>query len=219
MKKLFAILGMITCMIGLCACGQETRQMSAEEQELLERDEQLVQQFDMVISQGALEEFESQPALYAGLSGWQDAMKDIGTFEGTNGGTAVINDDEIVASINVLGSEHNATVEIVYDPATGMLEAITTNVTYSLGEIMMKALMNTVIGMGTVFVVLILISLIISCFTLISKFEGRKQKKAAESSAGVSAQPAPVAVQPTVQEELSDDTELGGSDCGSDCGI
>ncbi len=207
MKKIFAILGMITCMIGLCACGQETRQMSEEEQSLVARDEALIQDMNSVVSEGAVEQLADQPEIYAGLLGWQDALEDIGEFEGTNGGTAVVNDEEIYAEINVLGSSHNAVVEVVYDPATGMLEAITTNVTYSLGEIMMKALMNTVIGMGTVFVVLILISLIISSFTLISKIEGRK-KKAAENPAGANVQPAPAAVQPAAQEELSDDTEL-----------
>lgn len=207
MKKIFAILGMITCMVGLCACGQDTRQLSEEEQNLVARDEALIQDMNSVVSEGAVEQLANQPEVYAGLIGWQDALEDIGEFEGTDGGTAVVSEEEIYAEINVLGSSHNAVVEVVYDPATGMLEAITTNVTYSLGEIMMKALMNTVIGMGTVFVVLILISLIISCFTLVSKIEGRK-KKAAENPAGTNAQPAPAAVQPAVQEELSDDTEL-----------
>lgn len=207
MKKIFAILGMITCMVGLCACGQDTRQLSEEEQNLVARDEALIQDMNSVVSEGAVEQLANQPEVYAGLIGWQDALEDIGEFEGTDGGTAVVSEEEIYAEINVLGSSHNAVVEVVYDPATGMLEAITTNVTYSLGEIMMKALMNTVIGMGTVFVVLILISLIISCFTLVSKIEGRK-KKAAENPAGTNVQPAPAAVQPAVQEELSDDTEL-----------
>lgn len=207
MKKIFAILGMITCMVGLCACGQDTRQLSEEEQNLVARDEALIHDMNSVVSEGAVEQLANQPEVYAGLIGWQDALEDIGEFEGTDGGTAVVSEEEIYAEINVLGSSHNAVVEVVYDPATGMLEAITTNVTYSLGEIMMKALMNTVIGMGTVFVVLILISLIISCFTLVSKIEGRK-KKAAENPAGTNVQPAPAAVQPAVQEELSDDTEL-----------
>lgn len=208
MKKIFAILGMITCMAGLCACGQETGQMSAEEQNLLKNSEMMVQYFNEAVSEGAVEEFAEQPVIYAGLLGLKDAMTDIGEFEGTNGGTAVVNDDELLAEVNVLGSSHNAVIEFVCDPETGAIQAITTNVTYSLGEIMMKALMNTVIGMGTVFVVLILISLIISCFTLISKIEDRK-KKAVESAAGSNvAQPAPAAAAPAAQEELSDDTEL-----------
>ena len=68
---------------------------------------------------------------------------------------------------------------------------------------MFKALMNTVIGMGTVFAVLILISLIISCFTLISKFESKQKKKEEPAPAA-----APVVEQIAAKEELSDDTEL-----------
>lgn len=69
---------------------------------------------------------------------------------------------------------------------------------------MAKAGMNTVIGMGTVFVVLILISLIISCFTLVSKFEAKQKKE--EPAAAAAA--APVVEQIAAKEELSDDTEL-----------
>ena len=58
--------------------------------------------------------------------------------------------------------------------------------------------------MGTVFVVLILISLIISCFSLISKLEGKQKKE--EPAAAVAA--SPVVEQTSAKEELSDDTEL-----------
>lgn len=208
MKKLFAILGMITCMIGLCACGQsETEAGDAETANLVEFGETMVQNIDNTVKQGMIENYASQPEIYAGLLGWKDALDDIGTFEGTDGGTAVVNDEEMIININVLGSDHKATVEIIVDAATGACVGITTNVTYSLGEIMLKALMNTVIGMGTVFIVLILISLIISCFTLVSKMENKKQKSEASASAG-SVQSDPVVTQIAQKEELSDDTEL-----------
>ena len=67
---------------------------------------------------------------------------------------------------------------------------------------MLKAFLNTVIGMGTVFAVLILISLIISCFTLISKLESKPKKE--EPAPAES----PVVQQIAAKEELSDDTEL-----------
>lgn len=67
--------------------------------------------------------------------------------------------------------------------------------------------MNTLIGMGTVFVVLILISLIISAFGVIPKIEAKL--KAREKQQIPAARPVPAAA-PVVQveEELSDDTEL-----------
>lgn len=208
MKKLFAILGMITCMAGLCACGGEEKAAPANEESMVQFGEQIVEQMDMVVSQGTVENYAGQPALYAGLKGWESALDDIGTFDRTEGGTAEATDDGMAIRINVIGSSHNATVEIVLDGSTGDFAGITTNVDYSLGEIMEKAGMNTLIGMGTVFVILILISLIISSFTLISKIEENKRRKADAAAASSSAaQPAP-AIAPAAEEELADDTEL-----------
>ena len=136
-------------------------------------------------------------------NGWESALKDIGTYEGVSGGSVSFMDDEVAININVLGSSHDADVEIVLDDALATYIGITTNVHYSTGEIMAKAGMNTLIGMGTVFAVLILISLIISCFTFISKFE--KQKKQEAPAPAVAA---PVVEQTAANEELSDDTEL-----------
>ena len=205
MKKLLAILGMITCMVGLCACGQEEA-ADPNEASMLQFGEATLENIDEIVNENAVEQYASDEVIYAGLLGWKDALKDIGTFEVTAGGSAHTTDEEMVISVEVLGSSHNATVEFVVDAATGAFTGITTNVKYSTGEIMLKAGMNTLIGMGTVFVVLILISLIISCFSLISKMESKKKTEA--SAPAANAQPAPAAVQPAVQEELSDDTEL-----------
>ncbi len=76
----------------------------------------------------------------------------------------------------------------------------------SLGERMMTALLNTVMGILIVFIVLLLIAWIISLFKYINKFEANQAaKKAAQTP--MPAVPVPV---PTVEEEedLSDDLEL-----------
>lgn len=52
-----------------------------------------------------------------------------------------------------------------------------------LGEAMSKASLNTLIGMGTVFIVLVLISLIISCFNVIPKIQGAFAKNKTEGQA------------------------------------
>ena len=214
MKKLFAILGMITCMFGLCACGQEeTKTLSALEQSLLQMGEGTVIDMNTIVAQGEVEQYAGNPAVYAGLTGWQEALEeDIGSLKGTDGGTVELNEEEMVATINVnvLGTDHNATMEIVFDYSSSMgsYQSITTNVIYSTGEIMLKAAMNTLIGMGTVFVVLILISLIISSFTLISKIEEKKKKKASAKVVSTDVKTDPVVTQIAKKEELSDDTEL-----------
>lgn len=77
---------------------------------------------------------------------------------------------------------------------------------FSMGEKLEQAALNTLMGMGTVFVILILISVIISCFKFINKWE-TSRKKAAEPAPVQ----APVEATPVVEEEeedLSDDMEL-----------
>lgn len=205
MKKLLVILGMITCMTCLAACGEEEAKTGPiSDEQAIQIGTTIVDQMNTIVSQGAIEQYVDQPALYNGFLGWQSALEDIGTYEGVNGGSVSFAEDEVAITVNVLGSSHNADVEIVLDSALATYIGITTNVHYSTGEIMAKAGMNTLIGMGTVFVVLILISLIISCFSLVSKFEA-KQKKEEPVAAAASA---PVVEQITAKEELSDDTEL-----------
>lgn len=79
--------------------------------------------------------------------------------------------------------------------------ALNADGTSSLGDALADAGINTLLGMGTAFAVLILISLIISVFPLIGKI-GKKQAAPAPASK-------PAAAPEVVEEEdLSDDDEL-----------
>lgn len=210
MKKLLAILGVITCMVGLCACGQEdaATAASAEDEYLVQQFEAMVEQINTIVSQGAVEQYASVDAVsYNALVDWQNALDDIGEYTGTNGGFVEHGDEDIVISINVTGSDHNAVVEFVLSSDGSALEGVSTNIEYSVGENMGRAAMNTLIGMGTVFVVLIIISLIISAFGVIPKIEAKMKAKEKQPIPEVKA--APVATPAAaVEEELSDDTEL-----------
>lgn len=76
-----------------------------------------------------------------------------------------------------------------------------------LGEAMGRAGLNTLIGMGTVFVVLILISMIINGFAVIPKLQKAFSKKADEEQAvKEDASPAVQAEETAVDE--TDDLEL-----------
>ncbi len=76
----------------------------------------------------------------------------------------------------------------------------------STGEKMKKAGMNTLLGMGTVILVLIFISFIISRFKYIGQLQKKNEKQPENNISNAPAsQPA---VQSQVQEELTDDLEL-----------
>ena len=79
-----------------------------------------------------------------------------------------------------------------------------------MGEKMSKAALNTVICMSIVFIVLIFISLIISCFKVFPYLEAKKREKAeAERVAKVENNVITQIEQREEQEqELADDTEL-----------
>ena len=81
----------------------------------------------------------------------------------------------------------------------------------SMGTLLKTATVYTIIGIGTVFLVLIFISILISCFKYIHAWEEGKKKAAAPAPAPKAAAPAvkPVAAAPAVTgPDLSDDAEL-----------
>lgn len=80
---------------------------------------------------------------------------------------------------------------------------------YTLGENMEQAAMNMLMGMGTVFLVLIFISFLISCFKYINRFEEKMKNrgKKEEPAPLPAAEPEPAVVQ-AEEENLADDLEL-----------
>lgn len=221
MKKWLLILGIITCMAGLTACGQQKQADAAnlmKTEEIVSLTNNMISTFEQVIKQNDEENFIAlmqqggwnAAVLKNTFDSLESASEDMGDYvqvievtENSMIGETIDTttypiDGKFVVRIE--GTKHNALVEIVYDD--GMPVSISTNVEYTFAENMEKAALNTLLGMGTVFVVLILISLIISAFGLISKLQ--KSKKAPEEEKKVDR----VVSQIIEKEELSDDLEL-----------
>jgi len=76
----------------------------------------------------------------------------------------------------------------------------------TLGQTLGTAGLNTLMGMAVVFVVLILITLIISAFSLINKAQSKPKNKKNETP--VPAAPIPAAPVLPAEEDVSDDMEL-----------
>ncbi len=83
------------------------------------------------------------------------------------------------------------------------LEDVNINPVQSLGEKMSNAGMNTIMGIGTVFVILIVICLIIYAFRLIPYFMNRNKKEQVEV-----VKSSPVVEQIAARETQQDDLEL-----------
>ena len=90
-----------------------------------------------------------------------------------------------------------------------ILSQVVVSAQYSLGELMEKAGMNTLMGMGVVFLVLIFISLVISLFKFMPGSGAKKQtKKSAAKPTPVAATPAPAVKASAADENLMNDQEL-----------
>ena len=168
MKKWLLVLGMITCILGVSACGSKEQEgvswTDMSEDEAIYYGEQTFQNLMMICS-GAYETEKAQLAKAdavsaAAFSSWESAQADMGDYVDILERSAEIREDGFVVNLKVDGTSHDANVEIVFDDEV-MLTSLSVNIIYSFGELMTKAALNTLLGMGTVFAVLILICLII----------------------------------------------------------
>lgn len=215
MKKRLLVLGLITCMMGLTACGsqQQTEPFISEEEAVFYADN-LIAEIDQVVSQGQVDMvLQQNPELESVFTSWNAAKEDLGDYNEILDNDVEIDTDKAVINVRINGtgvqpdgSPREAVVEVIFNEDL-TISSVTTNVQYTMGETMIKAALNTLLGMGTVFAILILISLIIACFGFIPKIQAAFKKK--ETAANEKAQAVDSAVaQIAAAEELSDDTEL-----------
>lgn len=210
MKKILLVLGMITCILGLTACGSEevkTPEQIALEESASSAADQIVNAVNMAVQSGLEGQYVDEVSV-AAINSWKSAQEDIGSFQGILDHEIDVDDDTIVVNVLIDGTLHDAKVEVIFEDT--IPTSITTNVIYSFGELMEKAALNTVIGMGTVFVVLILICFIISAFVLIPKVQAifsKKEKQTEEVRKEAVADTAAQVVE-AAEEDVSDDLEL-----------
>ncbi|MCI9535079.1 MAG: OadG family protein [Lachnospiraceae bacterium] len=146
-----------------------------------------------------------------GLSSWKSVMQDTGEAKEVSESRVTQTEDggyECVLTVQFANrkGEFKGFYEEDYENPIG-ISPTTFSFTpeYTTGEKLGKAGMNTLMGMGIVFLVLIFISLLISCFKYINAFENKK-KLAAPAPATPAPTPAPAAM--VQEEELVDDLEL-----------
>lgn len=234
-KKLLALVCMITCIFGLTACGSE-EVLTEYEQQKVDNAEQLAaqgiiplladylcQDYPFSIDELSMEEIAYLCEQYFGIEAegyavatavesFDSALETMGGITEIGKTSAEIDGNQIIVEVKVQGVNKDATAEIILSNDMFMsLESASLNPDSSIGELMGKAALNTLIGMGTVFIVLILISLIISCFKVIPKLQAasakRKEEKKAAKGTGIDNAVAQITAQEEVADE-SDDLEL-----------
>lgn len=140
----------------------------------------------------------------AALDSFEAGEEECGTYIGHDDYKYEASKDELRVTAEAQFENRDATLTFIYNEKLE-LESMTVDAKFTTGEILKKAGLNTLLGMGTVFSVLIFICIIISLFKYISVFENafKKQPKAEEKPAEE-----PTGVLDAVVEEEADDTEL-----------
>ena len=127
---------------------------------------------------------KSDAVNYNFYSSWKEAVADEGDFQGFGDFTMTESNKTMVMEQILNYTNRDLSFTVVFDTTTDTpeLTSMTFDKVYSLGEKMGKAGMNTLMGMGTVFVILILISIIIYAFRIIPYLQNKK-KNAADATA------------------------------------
>ncbi|MCD8068846.1 MAG: OadG family protein [Lachnospiraceae bacterium] len=231
MKKSVTLVCVLACVLALSACGssdetdiyQEDKQANAEQVAvdsiipLIQSSAESSSVMAVIEAEGYTDE-EWESAVYSsfGLSvdgsayvsaveSYVSSIEEMGEIVAVGDVTSTVDDDQIIIYVDVTGTERTGQFEIILsNDYFTELESCSLNVNYTMGEKMSKAAMNTVLGIGMVFLVLVIIMAIISLFKYIPMIQEKFSGKPEEAP-----KPAPVAAAPVVEAvEETDDAEL-----------
>ncbi len=192
--------------------------LEAEVQMLEENFDDFEQEVELYPYIGGMgQKFEFTADAYLGmLKSYESNLEDFGAYVGLKeyeGGSEDA-DGNVKYSAVYEFDAHDMRMSLEFNK-NNVITGVTLDPIYSMGEIAQKAALNTLIGMGSVFVVLIILCFIISCFKYISVLENKskqkgkkKEAKKEEKPAAPAAAPAPVKKEEAPAADPMADTQL-----------
>lgn len=138
------------------------------------------------------------------LEGWEASRDECGEYISHEDYQYKSDSTGVVVTTEADFSDRDAEIEFEFNEDLE-LESMTVSAHYTVSEILEKAGMNTLLGMGTVFVMLIFMCFVISMLKYVPAWFNKPEKRASKSSA---AESAASAVPEPVQEDELDDAEL-----------
>ena len=222
-KKISLLICTLLMILSLAGCGNEKAPLEYDQASIEQVTEFLIG-YCMSTDEAAIEEWKSMqetelelqlinsglpltPESFIGaMDSWQAGIEECGAYIQHGEYVYEVSEDSLEVTTHVLYEEREADVVFLFDENL-YLETMTVNAQFSLGEILQKAGLNTILGMGTVFAVLIFIAFIISLFKYISVIEdalkNKKNKKTEDAVVKTETVETPAAA-----EEVCDDLEL-----------
>lgn len=221
-KKISLLLCMIAAVLCFSACGnQESAQYDEESLTQVadfligycaEADEAALGQWselsefaiNLQLTEAGLP-FEAESFLGV-LDSWKAGIAECGSYVEHGDYSFKTANGKIEVSTDAKFEERDAVISFMFD-SESKLESMDVSANMETGEILKNAGLNTVLGMGTVFSVLILIAFIISLFRFIPAIQAAFSKKPQETQE-VKATAAPAEASVPAAEDEVDDAEL-----------
>lgn len=198
-KKLLLMVSVCLMILGLTACGKTDPKSVDYNGYTYDQLKTVTQNtvatlVNMTDEQKAAYEASDDEMTKNIVTRWEDATSDVGPYVGLSDFKITKSGKTLTCDQTIKFEKRKVILTYVYTYYSMEVNDVTIDKVYSLGEKMSKAAMNTLMGMGTVFAVLILISLVISCFKIFSYMEKKtpdssktaekKETTAAESAGG-----------------------------------
>lgn len=186
-RRIALWLCMFACLLSLAAC-------SNGGQEAGEEIDPQAATYICQVSEGLLEEISELPddelksmeaelkkqkqyVLSEGVAAWAGVKSDTGALVGIVSSEASLDEDgSYICTVYAQYEKRNMEFKLFLDSQALEPTGISFSPEYTLGENMARAGMNTVMGMGTVFLVLIFLSLLIACFKYVGVLEKKMQE-------------------------------------------
>lgn len=145
----------------------------------------------------------------ATMESWKGVKDELGAYSSIVSQDVEKDGDVVTISTVAQFEKAKADVVLMLDLGQQMYTSMTYSVQYSLAANMQRAGMNTLMGIGIVFLMLVFLSFVIGLFKYIEKFQNVGKKKAAEEAPKAEEAPAPaIAQSEAADEDFADDLEL-----------
>lgn len=214
LKGLWMAVCLALMVLGLTACSSKQtfedslETMTQEQADLYKTSAQSLIEQIANFSDEQIEEYlkQSDDFTISALESWKSAKDSLGAYESVKEQAVVEEEDSVTVSSLVEYEKADATVDLVLNPSQNTLTSMSFNVNQTLAVKLEEAGLNTLMGLGIVFVILFFLCFVISLFKHVSKLEAKLQSKE-EKKETVDA---PVMEQERLlqEKELVDDREL-----------
>lgn len=182
-KKIALILSLCLMVLGLTACGEDPEKADYNGYSYDELKEEvqvtangLLSMSDEQIEQYKSNEDEQYKMLVDMVTRWDEATEDVGEYKELGDFTITKSGKTLTCEQEIVFEERAVILTFVFTYYNMQLDDVTVDAVQTLGEKMANAGLNTLMGMGVVFAVLILISLIIYGFKIFPYLEQKMKK-------------------------------------------